>query len=178
MCIDDNDLHLNMIKMSLQTSLGANAEIVEVANNGKIATEKYFKLLANHQSIDVITMDIRMPIIDGLSAAVKIKRKNPSQKIVMVSSEDERTVKNGKVQKVSEEEKIVLINKVIDKVKFDIVEDGKINFILDACDLLQVNPIQVAKMIGANGYLHKPYKVDEVKECLSTITSGATYFKM
>lgn len=53
---------------------------IEIAKNGKEAVEK-----ACAEDYDVITMDVNMPIMDGLTAVGEIMKKNPSA-ILMVSS--------------------------------------------------------------------------------------------
>ena len=58
----------------------ADFEVVDVARNGADAIEKVLQL-----SPDVVTMDIEMPILDGLSALEKIMALKPTP-IIMVSS--------------------------------------------------------------------------------------------
>jgi two-component system, chemotaxis family, protein-glutamate methylesterase/glutaminase len=52
----------------------------EIAKNGKEAVEK-----ATQTQYDVITMDINMPVMDGIEAVKQIMKKQPSA-ILMVSS--------------------------------------------------------------------------------------------
>ena len=59
----------------------ANMEVVAIANNG-IDALKMFK----EYKPDVITMDINMPDMDGLSALKLIHQMNPEAKIIMLSS--------------------------------------------------------------------------------------------
>lgn len=58
----------------------ARLEVVDVATNGKEAIEK----VAKHKP-DVITMDIEMPIMDGITAVREIMQANPTP-ILMFSS--------------------------------------------------------------------------------------------
>ncbi len=53
---------------------------IDIAKNGQEAVEK-----ASEEDFDVITMDVNMPIMDGLTAVGEIMKKNPSA-ILMVSS--------------------------------------------------------------------------------------------
>ena len=66
------------------------------ANNGKIAVE----LAQNHPEIDLILMDIKMPIMDGHEAMNLIKKVNPSLPIIALSafameSDKKEALKNG-----------------------------------------------------------------------------------
>jgi two-component system, chemotaxis family, chemotaxis protein CheY len=64
--------------------------VVGDAENGEIAVAKYEEL---HP--DVVTMDITMPVLDGVGALEKIRRYDSKAKIVMVTSlgQDEVTQK-------------------------------------------------------------------------------------
>jgi two-component system chemotaxis response regulator CheY len=56
-------------------------EIVGEAENGQIAVEKFKELQPG-----LITMDITMPELDGISAVKKIKEINPNARVVMCSA--------------------------------------------------------------------------------------------
>jgi len=58
-------------------------EIVGKAMNGAAAVS-----LATTQHPDLIVMDVTMPVMNGLAAAVRIKRLCPSTRIIMVSADD------------------------------------------------------------------------------------------
>lgn len=55
------------------------------AENGKRIVE----LVPDHQPIDVILMDIQMPVMDGIEATEKIKQLYPQIKIIMVTVFDD-----------------------------------------------------------------------------------------
>ena len=78
MAVDDSPITRKMIKKALEPEGFA---IVGEAANGRDAVELY-----NRIKPDVITMDVTMPIMDGLQAAQVIKRQNPAQKIIMLSA--------------------------------------------------------------------------------------------
>ena len=59
-------------------------ELIFVASNGLDAIEK----LENH-SVDVILMDINMPIMNGIDATEKVKAKYPDIKVIMHTVLDE-----------------------------------------------------------------------------------------
>lgn len=74
--VDDSALVRKQLRELIE-SLGFE---VEIAKNGKEAVDK-----AIAEDFDVITMDINMPVLDGLSAVEMIMKENPSP-ILMVSS--------------------------------------------------------------------------------------------
>ncbi|MEA3354064.1 MAG: chemotaxis-specific protein-glutamate methyltransferase CheB [Campylobacterota bacterium] len=74
--VDDSAL----IRRELGKLLGSASFEVEYAKNGQEAVEKTFE-----SDFDAITMDINMPVMDGLSAVKIIMKKKPTP-IVMVSS--------------------------------------------------------------------------------------------
>ena len=55
------------------------------AENGN----RMVKLIPDHQPIDVILMDIQMPVMDGIEATEKIKQLYPQIKIIMVTVFDD-----------------------------------------------------------------------------------------
>lgn len=70
------------MRMMLKDILGKNGyEIVGEAENGQIAIEKFKEL---HP--DLVTMDITMPEMDGISAVKKIKEMEPNARVVMCSA--------------------------------------------------------------------------------------------
>lgn len=76
--VDDSPITRKMIKKALEPEGFA---IIGEAGNGKEAVELYSRMQA-----DIITMDVTMPIMDGLDAALAIKQINPAQKIIMLSA--------------------------------------------------------------------------------------------
>lgn len=76
------------IRWSLKAMLERNGfEIVGEAENGAIAIEKY-KLLKP----DIVTLDITMPVMEGLEALKQIKAFDKSAKVVMVSALGQETI--------------------------------------------------------------------------------------
>lgn len=78
MIVEDSAFMRKAIKEILEST--GKIEVVEIAKNGREAVEK-----AAMANIDVITMDVEMPEMDGLQATKEIMRKNPVP-IVMLSS--------------------------------------------------------------------------------------------
>jgi two-component system, chemotaxis family, chemotaxis protein CheY len=70
------------VRKSIEDILGnVGYEIAGQAEDGEEAIGKYFDLLPG-----VVTMDINMPIMEGLESVEKILERDPSAKIVMVSA--------------------------------------------------------------------------------------------
>ncbi len=78
MSVDDSPITRKMIKKALEPE---GFEIIGEAGNGKDALDLYARIQP-----DIITMDVTMPIMDGLDAALAIKKINPAQKIIMLSA--------------------------------------------------------------------------------------------
>jgi len=55
--------------------------VIGEAENGEIGVDRYFELKP-----DLVTMDITMPVMDGINAIKKIKQKDSAAKIIVVSA--------------------------------------------------------------------------------------------
>ncbi len=89
---EDDPANLLLLKKSLEKT---NADIIH-AENGKEAV----KLFRTNPDIDVILMDIRMPIMDGIEATTQIKQVDKDIPIIVqtaftMSSEKEKSFKAG-----------------------------------------------------------------------------------
>ena len=79
----------------------AGYKIVGEAINGQEGFDQYVKL---HP--DIVTMDITMPVMDGIDALKLIKRNNPDAKVVMITAAGQKekmmeALKIGAVEFVS-----------------------------------------------------------------------------
>lgn len=75
--VEDNDLNIEIAK----TILEMNKFIVEVAENGQIAVDKFKESAVGYY--DLILMDIRMPIMDGLTATKTIRNLDKADAITV-----------------------------------------------------------------------------------------------
>lgn len=76
------------MRLSLKSMLERNGyEIVGEAENGAVAVEKY-KILGP----DIVTLDITMPVMDGLEALKQIKAFDKNAKIMMISAMGQESI--------------------------------------------------------------------------------------
>ncbi|ARC92527.1 hypothetical protein B6A42_11200 [Vibrio coralliilyticus] len=76
--VDDKEIQRSLVKLYL-AQLGYD---VVLANNGKVAIE-----IIRSNPIDLVFMDIQMPIMNGFEAASIIKRYHPTIPIIALSGE-------------------------------------------------------------------------------------------
>ncbi|HEM45765.1 MAG TPA: response regulator, partial [Alphaproteobacteria bacterium] len=79
--VDDSPLARDIITSILEDD--PEIEVVEQAENGKVAVEMTAAL---HP--DLVTMDIMMPVMDGLEAISEIMAHNPTPILVVTSSSE------------------------------------------------------------------------------------------
>ena len=77
---DERDLLLIYTKLLMMEG----HEVVDSASNGKEAIEKFSQLPIKP---DIIILDYRMPVLDGLVAMREILKKDPNAKVLFVSAE-------------------------------------------------------------------------------------------
>lgn len=76
--IDDSKTSRSVLRTILEKN---GYEIVAEAANGKEGFEKYCDLQP-----DFVTLDITMPVMDGIQTLVKIKEYDPGAKVIMVTA--------------------------------------------------------------------------------------------
>jgi two-component system chemotaxis response regulator CheY len=118
MIVDDSMMMRRNLK-KICTQAGHDV-ICEAANGNEALTA--FK---RHQP-DLITMDINMPVMDGIEAVKKIREVNPRAAIVMISAHNEQSrvyeaiksgAKNYIVKPIRADKVISVINEVLAKSK-------------------------------------------------------------
>lgn len=111
--VDDSRTSRKILKGILESE---GYEVVGEATNGQEGYERYAELKP-----DVVTMDITMPVLDGIEALKKIKGEYPDAKVVMVTAAGQKTkmveaVQNGANEFVSKPFESEQLKKIIDKV--------------------------------------------------------------
>ncbi|MFQ5674217.1 MAG: chemotaxis-specific protein-glutamate methyltransferase CheB [Nitrospinales bacterium] len=86
--VDDSKLVQDVLGMIL--SFNDEIEIIGVADNGQEAIEK-----TNELKPDFITMDVNMPVMDGITAIGHIMESNPTPIIVVSDASDAETAFNA-----------------------------------------------------------------------------------
>lgn len=76
--VDDSPLVRNMVK---KACTGSDFEVVGEAKNGEEAVYLYQQLAP-----DIVTMDVTMPVKDGLQAAQEILAIDPKARILLLSA--------------------------------------------------------------------------------------------
>lgn len=81
--VDDQSLFAESLKTFLK-NYAKDMEVIAIAPNGLEACN-----IVKQNPPDIILMDVRMPVMDGVQAVKCIKETNPEIKIIMLSTYDE-----------------------------------------------------------------------------------------
>lgn len=76
--VDDSKIMRSLVK-AMVIKLGH--EVVGEASNGLDGYDKYFELKP-----DLVTMDITMPVLDGVATLRRIKENDPDAKVIIITS--------------------------------------------------------------------------------------------
>lgn len=92
--VDDQAIVRQGLKALL--SLEADIEIVDEASNGREAVAIAQRVLHTPKAINVVLMDIRMPIMDGVAATRELLRQYTTIKVLMLTTfEDDELVQQA-----------------------------------------------------------------------------------
>jgi len=78
MIVDDAQFNQVVLK-SILTKIGV--QVRAIASNGRESIEKFISSIAQEQPINIITMDIEMPVMDGKEAVQKIRKLEMKHKL-------------------------------------------------------------------------------------------------
>lgn len=114
--VDDSKTSRKFLRTMLEQ---AGHEILDEAVNGLDGVEKYKDLKP-----DVVTMDITMPIMDGIDAVREIISVDPSAKIIMVTAAGQKSnmieaLKRGAADFIQKPFESAIILNTIEKVLVD-----------------------------------------------------------
>jgi len=170
---DDQDSMLSASKQAVEQIAADHPGITVcgTAPNGK----ELVQLAGRTPGVELALIDIRMPGLDGLSALVMAKAKYPNLKVVMVSSESERSMssKAGAEKESDQKKQIAMLDKLAQRLKTgQPPEPGKINSMLEGCEKLGADPIKIAEHYGASGYITKPINPKKLSKLVSQLSSG------
>jgi DNA-binding NarL/FixJ family response regulator len=88
--VDDQLLFLESLKIVIE-NLASDMQVVGLAGNGREALE-----IVETLHPDLILMDVRMPVLDGVAATKRIKEKYPGIRIIMLTTfDDDEYVKDA-----------------------------------------------------------------------------------
>lgn len=82
---DDHQLVIDGLKSLINGVDGI--EVISTANNGVEVLEQ-IKLL----KVDLVLMDIDMPVLDGIEATKRIKKEYPELKVIILTMHDEKSI--------------------------------------------------------------------------------------
>jgi len=88
--VDDQRLFVDSLRIVLQSRTD-DIEVVAIAENGKQALEK-----ARKHNPDVVLLDVRMPVMDGVDTAKQLHERHPDIRVVMLTTyDDDEYVRNA-----------------------------------------------------------------------------------
>ena len=80
MVVDDSAVIRGFFRRALESD--PSVKVIASAGNGQYALDN----MGRHDDIDVIVLDIEMPVMDGLTALPKLLAIDPTVKVVMAST--------------------------------------------------------------------------------------------
>lgn len=84
--VDDQELIRTGFSLILDSQ--TDVEVVGEASNGQEALAKIEQLLMQNLAPDVVLMDVRMPVMDGIEATTRIVRDYPDTRVLVLTTFD------------------------------------------------------------------------------------------
>ena len=114
MIIDDSKTSRSMLKTILEEN---GYEVVAEAKNGQEGYEKYCEL-----NPDIVTLDITMPVMDGIETLTKIREYDDNAKVIMVTAAGQKgkmldAIKLGAAEFVTKPFETSQIINILDSIK-------------------------------------------------------------
>lgn len=114
MIIDDSKTSRSMLKAILEEN---GYEVIAEATNGQEGYEKYCELTP-----DIVTLDITMPIMDGIETLTKIREYDDNAKVIMVTAAGQKgkmldAIKLGAAEFVTKPFETSQIINILDSIK-------------------------------------------------------------
>jgi len=111
--VDDSRTSRKILRGILESE---GYEIIGEATNGLEGYEKYGELKP-----DVVTMDITMPVLDGIESLKKIKTDYPEAKVIMITAAGQKTkmveaIRSGASEFIAKPFEPEHLKTIIDKV--------------------------------------------------------------
>lgn len=93
MLVEDEEIERKALEIIINKYFSKELLVVYQTNNGKSAVE-----YIEHNSLDLIIMDIEMPIMDGIMAAKEIRKFNTDVKIIILTAYPEFDYAKGAIE--------------------------------------------------------------------------------
>ena len=87
MIVDDQHIMREGLRALLE--LAGDLQVVAEADNGKIALERLGQLFSTDAQPDVVLMDVRMPLMDGVAATREITARFAGVRVLMLTTFDD-----------------------------------------------------------------------------------------
>ncbi|MBN2728308.1 MAG: response regulator transcription factor [Bacteroidales bacterium] len=163
--VDDHQIMIDGIRSMLEGN--TSITIAGEANNGLQALE----FLSNHP-VDVVLMDVEMPVMNGIDASVKIKDLYPQTKILALTTYDEKSIINAMLDVGVNGYILKNINRAVLVNAIETVATGKTYLGSDVKIAMVRNKSIEAKVNTITEELPKENLSDREMEVLKAIVNG------
>ncbi|MCI9593126.1 MAG: response regulator [Lachnospiraceae bacterium] len=161
---DEEEVRKSIIKKIDWQSAGF--QVVGDAENGQDALEKIEALKP-----EVVLTDIRMPYMDGLTLAGKLRQKYPSIKLVIFSGFDDfeyakQAIKLNVIEYILKPVNVEELTAILQKIKFNLDEEIAQRRNVDILRENYRKSIPIIREQFLNDFIRRPFSEDEAKEKL------------